>query len=148
MINSFSGDYAFLSNFYPSPIPVLVDETELTFYNAPTVEHYFQYMKTISDEEGHGILAATTPGEAKRLGRKSQLRPDWENVKVQVMRDALRLKFSNPQLKSKLLSTGNEFLVEGNHWNDTFWGVCEGKGRNMLGFLLMEIREELKNECK
>jgi len=148
MIDSFSGDYAFLSNFYPSPIPVPIDETELTFYNAPTIEHYFQYMKTLSDEEGHEILAASTPGEAKRLGRKAQLRPDWEEVKVQVMRDALRLKFNTPQMKSKLLSTGDHFLVEGNHWNDTFWGVCNGKGRNMLGFLLMEIREELKNECK
>lgn len=146
MIDSFSGDYAFLSNFYPSPIPVAITENET--YNAPTVEHYFQYMKTISDEEGHGILAARTPGEAKRLGRKSRLRPDWEQVKVQVMRDALRLKFSTPQMKSRLLSTGNEFLVEGNSWNDTFWGVCEGKGRNMLGYLLMEIREELKNEYK
>lgn len=146
MIDSFSGDYAFLSNFYPSPIPVAVDD-DITF-SAPTVEHYFQYMKTVSDEEGHEILAATTPGEAKRLGRKSQLRPDWEQVKVQVMRDALRLKFDTPQMKSKLLSTGDHFLVEGNHWNDTFWGVCAGKGRNMLGYLLMEIREELKNERK
>lgn len=148
MIDSFSGDYAFLSNYYPSPIPLAVEEREETFFNAPTVEHYFQYMKTISDEEGHEILAASTPGEAKRLGRKAQLRPDWEQVKVQVMRDALRLKFRNPQLKSKLLATGNEFLVEGNTWNDTFWGVCAGKGRNMLGYLLMEIREELKNERK
>lgn len=148
MIDSFSGEYAFLSNFYPSPIPVPLDETEPTFYNAPTVEHYFQYMKTLSDEEGHEILAASTPGEAKRLGRKAQLRPDWEEVKVQVMRDALRLKFNTPQMKSKLLSTGGHFLVEGNHWNDTFWGVCAGKGRNMLGHLLMEIREELKNERK
>ena len=148
MINSFSGDYAFLSNFYPSRIPILLEEREKTFFNAPTVEHYFQYMKTLSDEEGHAILAAPTPGQAKRLGRKCQLRPDWEQVKVQVMRDALLLKFKQPEFKSKLLSTGNEFLVEGNDWNDTFWGVCGGKGRNMLGYLLMEIREELKNEHK
>ena len=146
MIDSFSGDYAFLSNYYPSVIPFTISDTEL--YNAPTVEHYFQAMKCCSDEECFGILAAKTPGEAKRLGRKCILRKDWEDIKVQVMRDALRKKFINTDLSKRLLSTGEHFLVEGNHWNDTFWGVCEGKGRNMLGYLLMEIREELKNECK
>ena len=146
MIDSFSGEYAFLSNFYPSSIPFIISDTER--YNAPTVEHYFQAMKSLSDEECFGILAATTPGDAKRLGRKCTLRKDWEDVKVQVMRDALRKKFINTELSVRLLATGDHFLVEGNHWNDTFWGVCAGKGRNMLGHLLMEIREELKNERK
>ncbi len=143
MINSFAGEYAFLSNFYPSPISIVESEDEQ--FIAKTVEHYFQYMKTPSTEEGFGILNASTPGEAKRLGRKCFIRDDWEEVKNQVMLNALRKKFSNPELKQKLLDTGAEFLVEGNHWNDTYWGVCEGKGRNMLGTLLMQVREELKN---
>ena len=144
MIDSFSGDYAFLSNFYPSPIVVHITANDTAI--APTVEHYFQYMKTLSDEEGFDILAAATPGEAKRLGRKCNLRKDWESIKDFVMLDALRDKFSDPELKAKLLATGNEFLVEGNHWGDTYWGVCNGKGRNMLGSLLMKVREEIKND--
>lgn len=147
MIDSFSGDYAFLSNFYPSPIKFNIeDDVEFT---APTAEHYFQSLKTPSMEEGIGILCAKTPGEAKRLGRKCILHKDWEITKDAVMLKVLREKFTqNPDLAQKLIATGDEFLVEGNTWNDTFWGVCDGKGRNMLGFLLMDIREELKNERK
>jgi predicted NAD-dependent protein-ADP-ribosyltransferase YbiA (DUF1768 family) len=63
------------------------------------------------------------------------------------MLDALRDKFSDPELRAKLLATGDEFLVEGNHWGDTYWGVCNGKGRNMLGSLLMKVREEIKNDA-
>jgi ribA/ribD-fused uncharacterized protein len=145
MIDSFSGDYAFLSNFYPSPIVIHITKEDTVI--APTVEHYFQYAKTPSAEEGFEILAAATPGEAKRLGRKCNLRKDWESIKDFVMLDALRDKFSDPELRAKLLATGDEFLVEGNHWGDTYWGVCNGKGRNMLGSLLMKVREEIKNDA-
>lgn len=71
MINSFDGEFAFLSNFYNSPI----SDGEITY---PTVEHYFQAMKTSNIEEVMEIAAAPTPGQAKRLGRKCHLRPDWE----------------------------------------------------------------------
>ena len=59
------------------------------------------------------------------------------------MRDLLRNKFSEPDLAARLLATGSTELIEGNNWNDTFWGVCRGRGRNMLGQLLMEVREEI-----
>jgi ribA/ribD-fused uncharacterized protein len=140
MINSFSGEYAFLSNFYPSPIEVQVDDDVIL--TAPTVEHYFQYMKTPSDEEGIDILMAATPGAAKRLGKKCYLRKDWEQIKDVVMYNALQKKFTDPELRAKLIATGDEFLVEGNYWNDTYWGVCDGKGQNKLGQLLMKVREE------
>jgi predicted NAD-dependent protein-ADP-ribosyltransferase YbiA (DUF1768 family) len=79
-------------------------------------------------------------GEA---GQKVTLRKDWEGVKIQVMRDVLRLKFANPGLRDRLLETGDRELIEGNTWGDTFWGVCRGSGKNWLGQLLMELRGEL-----
>ena len=62
------------------------------------------------------------------------------------MLSGLRIKFKNPELRSLLLATGNEELVEGNWWRDTYWGVCEGVGQNKLGKLLMQVREEVKND--
>ena len=89
---------------------------------------------------------AQTPGQAKRLGRKCLLRKDWEEAKDHAMLSVLRAKFANPELKEKLIATGDVELVEGNHWNDTYWGVCNGIGKNMLGKLLMQVREEIKND--
>ena len=140
MIDRFSGEYAFLSNYYPSVIVWGDDEEEF-----PTVEHFFQAMKTWSIEEHEAIRTAYCPGDAKKLGRRCTLREDWDEVKNNFMLTGLRKKFEDPVLRQKLIDTGDEFLVEGNTWHDTYWGVCEGKGRNMLGTLLMQVREELKN---
>ena len=83
-------------------------------------------------------------GQAKRLGRRVELRSDWETVKIEIMRQVLKSKFThNPELREKLIATGNTELIEGNNWNDRFWGVCRGVGKNHLGKLLMEIRAEL-----
>lgn len=136
-IDKFDGtEYGFLSNFYSSPITY-----EGIVY--PTVEHIFQAMKTLDNTERIKIANAATPGQAKRLGRRVALRGDWEEIKVDVMRTALKLKFSNPVLKAKLIATGDAELIEGNTWNDRFWGVCNGTGKNMLGTLLMELRSTL-----
>lgn len=141
-IDCFDGEYAFLSNFYDSPI-----ERDGIVY--PTNEHFFQAMKTLNPEEHRKIAAAATPGKAKRLGRQVKLRPDWEEVKLQIMKEGLILKFfCNKDLAKKLIATGNAELVEGNTWNDKFWGVCDGVGENNLGKLLMEIREDLKKCLK
>lgn len=141
-IDCFDGEYAFLSNFYDSPI-----ERDGIVY--PTNEHFFQAMKTLNPEEHRQIAAAATPGKAKRLGRQVKLRPDWEEVKLQIMKEGLILKFfCNKDLAKKLIATGNAELVEGNTWNDKFWGVCDGVGENNLGKLLMEIREDLKKCLK
>ena len=145
MIIEFEDEYAFLSNFYPSPFTH--DGIEY-----PTNEHFFQAMKTTDLELRKAIAAAKTPGVAKRMGRTIKLRPDWEKIKVDVMRLGLILKFQNPDLKEKLLATGDEELIEGNWWHDNTWGSCHcdacfnTPGRNMLGMLLMELRKELQYE--
>jgi len=140
-IDSFRDEYEFLSNFYESEI-----EYEGVLF--PTVEHAFQGAKTLDIEERRDMAKVPTPGSAKRRGRKVKLRSDWEQIKVGLMRELLRLKFGDGDLAGRLLGTGTAELIEGNTWNDTFWGVCRGRGRNMLGQLLMEIRAELQDSRK
>ncbi len=135
MIEKFDGEYAFLSNFHPCWIAY-----EGIVY--PTSEHAFQAAKTLDTTERQRIAAIATPGGAKRAGKKVTLRPNWNTERVNVMLTILRLKFADPELRSKLLSTGEQELIEGNTWNDTFWGVCRGKGQNMLGKLLMRVRSD------
>lgn len=137
MINKFRGKYYFLSNFYETP----VTWNGLTYLNN---EAAFQSAKTFSDRE---CFTNLDPSSAKKLGRKVQLRSDWENVKDDVMYEICKAKFSqNTELKKRLLSTGNEHLEEGNTWGDKIWGTVNGIGENRLGKILMRIREELKNE--
>lgn len=144
MIDCFDGKFAFLSNFSKSPI----SDGNIVF---PTVEHYFQAAKTLNMEDYEAIAAADTPGQAKRLGRNVKLREDWEEIKEQVMLDALRKKFSLPAFRAMLLSTGDEELVEGTTWHDNVWGNCTCErcknieGQNKLGKLLMQVREEIKS---
>lgn len=144
MINAFDAENAFLSNFYPSPIFV-----DGIMY--PTVEHAFQAAKTLDFDVRAQISKLSTPGKAKRAGRTLNLREDWEEVKLDVMRDCVDEKFTNPILKEKLLKTGGHVLVEGNTWHDNFWGSCmcdrcRGQGRNELGKILMKLRAELREE--
>lgn len=135
-IESFAGEFRFLSNFFPS-------EIEVDGKSYSTVEHAFQALKTENPTEREIVRTARTPGQAKKLGRRVTLRADWESVKVSVMKSLLLKKFSNKVLRAELLATGDSELVEGNYWNDTFWGVCRGKGQNWLGKLLMEVRKNL-----
>lgn len=143
MIDKFDGEFAFLSNFYPSAI----SDGYTTF---PTVEHYFQACKCEYMDDYDAIAAAPTPGQAKRLGRQAVLRDDWEQNKLNVMETALRKKFAIPELQEKLLATGDAWLEEGNYWHDNFWGVChcidcqDERGRNNLGKLLMKIRADIR----
>lgn len=137
MINSFSGGYRFLSNFFFSP--VVLDDIEYR-----TVEHAYQAAKTHDLAMRTRICLADTPGEAKRLGRKVVLRPEWETVKLDVMYWLVQQKFSNPALKRLLLATGEAELIEGNSWGDTFWGVSKGVGENHLGRILMRVRDALR----
>ena len=136
-IERFKGDYRFLSNFFDSVI--VVDGIEYR-----TVEHAFQAAKTTDPEWKETIRSARTPGESKRLGKEAPLRPGWEAMKVRTMLKCLREKFKDETLRTMLLATGDAELIEGNTWGDTFWGVWHGKGSNMLGKLLMKVREEIK----
>ena len=139
MIDCFDKEWAFLSNFYQN-------EIEFEGITYPTNEHFFQAMKTLDENERHAIANCRTPGQAKRMGRRVALRSDWENVKEDVMFTGLCIKFSDEQLADWLLETGDEELVEGNTWSDTFWGVCNGVGENKLGKLLMKVRGLIKEE--
>ena len=138
IIDKFDGEYAFLSNFFNSPITV-------GGLLCPTVEHAFQLCKTLSQEERLDIVNSSAPGIAKRKGRKVTLRPNWEEIKDDVMELCLKKKFTEHlDLQERLLATGDAILIEGNTWNDTYWGVCNGVGKNTLGQLLMKIREEIR----
>ena len=132
-ISKFIGEWAFLSNFHEHPF---IWKGEVW----KTAEHAFQAAKCVSRIEADAVREAPTPGLAKRLGRRVVLRSDWEESKIKVMRDILAAKFSKEPLRGKLLSTKNADLVEGNSWNDRFWGVCRGQGLNHLGKLLVERR--------
>jgi ribA/ribD-fused uncharacterized protein len=135
-IESFHGEYRFLSNFWPAIV-----EMDGIIY--PTVEHAYQAAKTFDQSARLKIQALREPGNAKRAGRRVSLRPDWEAVKLDVMLSLLRSKFTEKSLADKLLATGEYELLEGNEWGDTFWGVCRGIGHNHLGKLLMQVRKEL-----
>jgi len=140
-IDSFRGEHDYLSNFYSCP----VEYDGLTYQNT---EAAFQAAKCVDRNEREKFVSLS-PGQAKKLGRKVDLREDWETVKIDVMRDVLKSKFSlNSELREKLIATGDVELIEGNHWNDRFWGVCRGKGQNHLGKLLMELREILKDKIE
>lgn len=133
-IDRFDGTkYRFLSNFWPSIVCFEGD-----WY--PTVEHAYQAAKTTEKELRRAIAIAKTPYIAKRLGNALVLRDNWVNLKYSVMEDLVRQKFAIPALQEMLLATGDEELIEGNTWGDVYWGVCDGKGQNNLGRILMFVR--------
>lgn len=151
-IEQFQDQFRWLSNFW-------FCEVMFEGVKYPTVEHAYQAAKydklllSHIDIDGNKIYVrdvireSEKPGQAKRLGKKFKLREDWEQVKALIMKDLLREKFKNPYLREKLIATKDWILEEGNHWHDTFWGIYppgSGNGQNMLGKLIMEVREEIK----
>lgn len=135
MINEFQGIFRFLSNFWPCKIV----HGGIEF---PSVEHAYQADK-FKDREEAIKIASMTPGQAKRYGKKAILPQDWDSIKVKTMKRLLEIKFSDPDLRFKLIDTYPHELIEGNQWGDTFWGKCNGQGQNILGNLLMEVRREI-----
>lgn len=136
IIDSFTGDYSFLSNFYSCKI----NYNGFSYLNT---EAAFQAQKTL-DRDIQKQFTNLNPSQAKKLGRKIPLRKDWEEIKDTVMYEVCKVKFNIPELKEKLIATQDAQLVEGNTWNDHYWGVCNGYGKNQLGKILMKIREELQ----
>lgn len=135
-ITSFRGEHRFLSNFYPAD--VVLDGQKFV-----TVEHAYQAAKCAALTDRLQFNALLTAGEAKRLGASVQIRPDWDIVRLAVMRELLEQKFRIPKLGRMLLATGTAELIELNTWGDTYWGVCRGVGENHLGRLLMSVRGSL-----
>ena len=137
MIDRFEGEYEFLSNF--ANIPVTIDG--ITYQNS---EAAFQAHKT-TDIKKRREFADLPPNMAKRMGRRIELRPDWEYIKNDIMLAVCFQKFiQDPYWGRKLVGTKDEMLIEGNTWNDTYWGVCNGVGENHLGKILMKVRDKLR----
>lgn len=134
-----SKEHGWLSNFYKSPIV-----TGGHVY--PTNEHFYQSQKAADEAHARWIREAPTAFAAKRAGRilraeKGEFRADWDEVKVSVMLKGLRLKFTqNPELRMQLLATGDALLHEDSD-SDMFWGK---KGEDMLGKLLVKVRDEIR----
>lgn len=136
-IKTFSGDFHFLSNFHP----VQLMFGSIVYW---TAEHAYQAQKTVNDNTRMNISILETPGEAKQYGKTISLRPDWDEIKFEIMEAVVRAKFTqNPLLKEKLLATDDIELEEGNTWGDTYWGICNSEGENHLGKILMNLRENL-----
>ena len=139
-ISTFRGDYSYLSNFYIRSI----------IYNGikyKSTEHAYQAMKATNKDDHDFVANSLTPGRAKQSGQSIPCRQDWNNIKIQVMHDIVKAKFEqHADLKELLLSTNDTALIEGNNWKDTYWGICDGKGENNLGKILMSIRDSLKKE--
>lgn len=143
MIKEFSGRFRFLSNFYVLSTEILYEGLAYA-----SVEHAYQAAKTLDKAQRRAISRMRTPGEAKKAGKNISLRPDWEQVKQNVMLDLLRLKFAQPALAKQLADTVGHKLVEGNYWHDNIWGICTCKacgndGQNYLGQTLMQVRDEI-----
>jgi ribA/ribD-fused uncharacterized protein len=143
-ITSFQGEYRFLSNFWPCLIV-----WEGVLYS--TLEHAYAASKTNDTSIKTKIQLCATPGEAKEYLATHGLQTDinWtREQKLEVMEALLRIKFGGkaPLLTRALLATADAELIEGNDWNDRFWGVCDGAGENHLGKLLMHTRATLYAE--
>ncbi len=142
-IADFRGEYAFLSNFYAAPV-------SFEGVDYPTVEHAFQAAKTLDYDVRRSIRNVASPTTAKRMGRKLKRREDWFDMSLVVMEQLVREKFTRyPELRDSLLATADAELIEGNNWNDRFYGAIwdttknEWVGENHLGKILMKVREEL-----
>jgi len=142
---AFRGQYRFLSNFWPCTI-------HMDAFIYPSVEHAYQAAKSLDLAYRERIRDAYTASVAKNIGRRMTLRPGWEDMKLEVMYQLVRQKFTNDNedsrsLKVQLLATGDSELCEGNTWGDMYWGTVGGVGMNHLGRILMRVREELRREA-
>lgn len=141
MIKEFQKEYRWLNNF--APVKITLDNID--YYS---VEHAYmsaksdniEWKKFCSDSENKA-------GDVKRKSKTLKVKDNWNEIKIQIMRECIKQKFNQEPYKTKLLNTGTEYIQEGNMWNDKFWGVClkTNKGQNNLGKLIMEIRNQLKH---
>ena len=157
-IDNYRGDYAFLSNFYYSPITVRMEYLPGLFHRLafPTLEHAYQASSVARFSDVLIIQSLREPGDAKRAAHEMQSVNDWHDRRLKVMNKLIDIKFwldidvfthldgYIPEITKKLLDTGEEMLIEGNTWGDVYWGVCNGTGENNLGKLQMRRRAHLR----
>lgn len=146
MIDSFTGKYKFLSIFY-------IQDSYFLYENMrwDSAEAAYQAMKYNGNnkQEIYKIFSKLNPSEAKILGKIINIRTDWDENKLSIMRDILKEKFSIPELRDKLIETNGHDLIEGNTWHDNFWGNCtcdkckDIEGQNFLGKFLKQIRKNV-----
>lgn len=155
MITKFEGRWNFLSNFYKCDI-------EHQGIKYTSVEAFYVAMKVNDQQLINGVYYTpgdfremiskiSIPGVVKKIGQKVKLRSDWREKKLEYMNWAIREKFKNENLADLLKSTTDLELVEQNSWHDNFWGKCvcnrcKGNGKNHLGKILMEVRDELNDK--
>ena len=143
-ITRFRDENHFLSNFYPSVV-------EMDGIAYPTVEHAYQAAKSPDPAKRHEVAALPTPAGAKSAGRRIKRPDNWFDVNLGILESLVRQKFTRyPDLAEKLLATGDAELIEGNTWNDRFFGMVWDKkremwvGQNHLGKILMRLRNDLR----
>lgn len=147
MIGPFTGEHAYLSNFFRATVVIGGSAY-------PTLEHYYQASKAATSEGFYLVASAPTPGEAKKRGRRVTMRPDFEQDKRLVMLRGVTAKFAqHPELRHKLERTGDHELIEVNTWGDRYWGMVSVprdiaadtsaglEGENWLGRILMMTRD-------
>lgn len=151
-IEGFRGEYRFLSNFFRLPEPIVEiyedkDSGKMIPVKFHTMEHAYQASKYQSLDKVLEVAACDSPGGAKRKGRQYVARPDWESIKLDVMLYFVRKKFQIPYFKERLLATGEQTLYEVNNHGDVFWGTDTFlDGENHLGYILMQVRQELRDQ--
>jgi ribA/ribD-fused uncharacterized protein len=132
--------YGFMSNYFKARF--FIYGRWWSFVEAP-----YQAEKTSIQSEKDEIWAAVKANDSRLLGQKVTMRPDWDQIKRSVMKECCTAKFlQHPELRKQLMETGDQELIEDSPV-DWYWGIgADGKGKNTLGQVLMEIREELKDE--
>lgn len=130
----FRNEYWYLSNMYPT----IIKDVDGRVYSC--VEAAFQAQKCVNEADKDSFVGIDG-FSAKKLGRRVQLRMDWETIKLREMERILRIKFRDSKLMNQLKSITGD-IVEDNNWRDTYWGKCNGVGSNHLGLLLMKLRDE------
>lgn len=140
-ITNFRGKWFFLSNFYEAKVTF-----EGLMYN--NAESAFQAMKCRYYDDRIKFLSKTG-AQAKQLGKRITLRDDWESVKLDYMYKIVKAKFEqNDFIRKQLIDTSDVEIEEHNDWNDNYWGICDGRGENHLGKILMLVRNQLKDGKK
>lgn len=142
-ILGFFGDYRFMGNFDNCPV---CDVRDLDGFLFKSPEHSYQAAKSV--DPNVFFVNNFTAKEVKKWGNSIILRPDWEEVKYEVMSQIVFDKYCRYKyLRELLLQTGDKFLEERNHWHDNIWGNCICQkcasivGKNMLGKITMKVRE-------
>ncbi len=142
IINSFRGEFRFLSNFYQCPF-------EFEGLTYPNAEAAYQAQKCSIEEDKVKYTLIKNPVRAKQMGKREQLPENWNTISYDIMNNILHAKFAVPELAEMLRSTGDAYIEEGNHWHDNIWGHCTcekcsaKEGQNRPGKILMSIRAEL-----